>query len=825
MADTSTIVHQGDRMRGHFWRRSLSSAPLIASLLVILVLALFIGLFWAVNEYQSYRESILNIKTNYNSQYRIRVREELGKIIDFIEYKRSQSEMRIENDLRDKVQSAYSIASHLYSLNKDSLSIDEMREMVTEVLRPIRWNNGSGYYFIGRIQQRKIDLFSEDPYWEGKSAEEFIDAEGKFVINDIIAILEGKGAGIYRYDLLKPAFPDRSFSKISFVKHFKPFDWFIGAGTYSEDLEKDLQEDVLERVSQIRFGDDGDVIGFRNDGTIIFSSDDRQVGRSIRDLTDIEGFQYGREMLEMGRLPAGEGYVQYVMAAGDADSAQPHQRLNYLQAYPEWGWIMSAGMFMDEMEKAISDETITYQRISFRNVYMFIALFIVAVVLMLSFAYGYSRKIEKGIALFTDFFREAADEKVKIKKDELTFSEFETIGSLANQMVDDRIEKEMILRNNELRLDTLLQLGMMESENLQDKYDFTLQRVVEITGSDEGYLALVNQNQTYLTICSYVRGSCGETAALLADPSLSCKVAEAGVAGNGVLKNEPVINNFPVTDKPYPYLHAMANHLDIPVHDGDKIVMVGGVCNKDGSYDNADIRQVSMLLEGLWLHVLKTCSEKELENLERQVIAISQQERNRIGQDLHDGLCSHLTGIELLGKALQQKLEVNSSKEAVQLGIIRDLIIEGVEKAGQLARGLYPVHVIEQGLEAAIEELIAEIQSSYRVKCHLLFEPPPAWVDINIQTHIYYILREAAFNAVKHGKPLTIEISLKRADDRFEIRVHDDGSGFQESSTKKGMGLHTIKYRAKAVGAELFIDSSSQSGTTLTISVEAGNYV
>ena len=732
--------------------------------------------------------------------------------------------MLIESDLRDKVQSAFSIASHLYSLNKESVTIEEMREMVTEVLRPIRWNDGRGYYFTGRVQQQEIDLFSEEPYWEGKGSNEFIDAQGRFVINDIIAILEEKGAGIYRYDLLKPAFPGRIFSKISFVKYFKPFDWFIGAGIYSADLEGNLQQDVLERISRISFGSDGDLIGFRDDGTIIFSSDERQVGRSIRDLSDHNGFRYGEQMLKMGRLPAKEGYVRYVTQTTNETAAHLHQRLNYVQAYPTWGWILSAGMFMDDMEKAIRDETITYRNISFRNVSMFVGMFSVAVFLMLLFAYVYSKKIERGITLFTDFFREAADEKVKIKKDEFTFSEFETIGSLVNQMVDDRIEKEMILRRNELRLDTLLQLGMMERENLQDKYDFTLQRVVQITGSAEGYLALVNNNQSYLTICSRVKDSDG-SGELEPQRPLTCRVEEAGMAGDAVLKNKPVMHNASVEVDPFPYQHRVKNHLDVPVHDGDKIVMVGGVCNKTGPYDNGDIRQVSMLLEGLWLHVVKTCSEKELANLERQVIAISQKERNRIGQDLHDGLCSHLTGIELLAKALQLKLEARSAVEAVQLGTIRDLIRQGVEKAGQLARGLYPVHVIEQGLEAAIEELVAEIQSSCRVKCELLFELPPEWVDTNIQTHIYYIIREAAFNAVKHGKPRALKITLGRSGSRFDIWIHDDGIGFQESSTRRGMGLHTMKYRAKAIGAELVIDSSAQSGTTVSIAVEAGNYV
>lgn len=807
---------------GYGWRKSLSSAPLIASLLVILALALFIGLFWTVNEYLSYRSSIENITGNYNSQYRQRVREELETVIDFIEYKRSQSEMQIEDDLRDKVQSAYSIASHMYSLNQDSHSIDEMREMVMEVLRPIRWNNGRGYYFTGRIKQKRMDLFSEEPYWEGKDADVFIDNSGRPVIDEMIDILEEKGAGIYQYDLLKPAFPNQSFSKISFIKNFIPFDWFIGAGIYTDDLESNLQEDVLERISQIRFGDDGDVLGFRENGTIIISSDERLIGRSVRDLKDYRGFQFGQEMLEVGINPRGEGYVQYSV---EQDDDSVHQRLSYIKAYPEWGWILSAGMFMDEMEHAIEQETATYQTISFRNVWMFIAMFIMAVFLMLSFAYVYSKKIEKGIATFTDFFRAAADKKVKIQKDELTFSEFETIGTLANAMVDDRIQKELALRRNELRLDTLLQLGMMESQNLQDKYDFTLQRLVEITGSEAGYLALVNNNQTYLSVCSYAYAADSEEGIYPEGQATARKVDDAGLAGRAVKEGGPVMHNEAHPGNAYPYTHTLRNHLDIPVYDSDRAVLVGGVCNKQDPFDNGDIRQVSMLLEGLWLHVLKTCSEKELANLERQVIAISQKERNRIGQDLHDGLCSHLSGIELLGKALQQKLEGKFAEEAVQLGIIRDLIKEGVEKAGQLARGLYPVHVIEQGLEAALEELIAELQSSYWIKCSLMFENPPQWVDTNIQTHIYYILREAAFNGVKHGKAGTIEFSLVNDAERFRVVIADDGVGFQEASAKKGMGLHTMKYRAKAIGTELVIESTAEVGTSITLIIEAGSYV
>ena len=60
-------------------------------------------------------------------------------------------------------------------------------------------------------------------------------------------------------------------------------------------------------------------------------------------------------------------------------------------------------------------------------------------------------------------------------------------------------------------------------------------------------------------------------------------------------------------------------------------------------------------MKGLWLHVLKKIAEEELARLERQIIAVSEEERSKIGRDLHDDLGSHLTGVELLSKALQQQ--------------------------------------------------------------------------------------------------------------------------------------------------------------------------
>ncbi len=802
-------------------RISLSSAPFYASLVVILSLGLFTGTFWAFNEYEAYKESISNIRDNYQKQYRARLTEEMKNVNDFIEFKRSQTDMLIENEIRQKVQTAYTIASHIYSQYKDEKSTAELRSMVVEILRPIRWNNDRGYYFAGRVEQRVIDLFADDPFFEGKTRQAIAQETDLDVVGDIIKIIKEKGAGIYRYNWSKPEYVESSYQKISFVKYFKPFDWFIGAGVYIDDMERIIQEDVLAQVQKMRFALDGEVFGFRFDGTIICNRDERLIGRSVKDLVGKDGMPVGQLMWDAGLENNHEGYISYSLKKTSPEKV--YQKLSYVQSFNDWGWVFVTSMNMDEMEKAIADETRTYIRIAFKNAFLFVLLFLVAVSLLLLSAYFYSLKIKHGISLFTNFFRNAADAKVKIENADLAFAEFEDLGNLANRMIDDRIHKEHLLHRDELRLDTLLRLGMMEKYSLQEKYDFILQRIVQITRSEEGYLALVNTAQTHISLCSFFCKNQEKSVTESTAESDSRRIEDGGLPGIAVLQKKAVIcNSFRdnQTRKVYPYSTEVGRYLDVPIYNGGKIVVVAGVCNNSTEYDNSDVRQMTMLLEGMWLHVLKTCSEIEMARLERQIIAVSLEERSKIGRDLHDGLGSHLSGVEMLSKVLQQKLEADAPDKALQLGRIRNLIREAIEKTRRLAHGLYPVHIIEQGLEASIEELIVEVESLYYVECSFSYGSSGEALDNNAATHIYYIIREAVFNAARHGMAKHIAITIAKNHNHLSVTIQDDGQGIADASHQKGMGLHTMKYRAKAIGASLFIQPGEQGGTVVSLSGE-----
>lgn len=806
-------------MRKRF-RLSISWAPFYAALAVITALAIFMGIFWSINEYQAYKESVENIRTNYKQQYESRVEEEVDAVTDYLDYRRRQDLMRAEATIRNRVQSAYTIASHIYRLYKDEKEVSELREMVAEILRPIRWGDTRGYYFAGQVDNERIDLFADEPAFEGIEAAELKIVTDHDVVGDIKKIINDKGAGLFSYELRKPNYPGKEYSKIAFVKYFEPFDWFIGAGMYRDDVTKSVQQDVLHQLQGMTFGENGEIFGFRFDGTIICSRDEKLLGRSITSLVDVEGNPYGKELFEAGTSGGMDGFIIHQEYREGEDDV-PHYKLSYVRAYPEIDWVLGASMYMDAMEQAIADETATYRLISFRNVSMFIVLFTLSVLLMLFSTYIYSLKIKRGIRSFTDFFRGAADSKEKMGKEQLDFVEFEDLAILANKMVDEQIKNELLLHRDELRLDALLALGMMDKYSLQDKYDFILERIVQITGSEEGYIALVNESQSHVALTSYVVMEKGMAMRRHPDTIQSRSLQESGVVGRAVLRKMAVVNNscmYKSLDDVYPYEIIPKRHLDVPIYNNGKIVMISGVCDNTESYNNSDIRQMTMMLEGMWMHVLKRSAEEEKSRLEGQIIAVSEEERAAIGRDLHDDLCSHLSGVELLSKVLHQKLDQVAPDQAGQLGTIRDLIRDAIDKTRRLSHGLYPVHIVEYGLEAAIEELVVEVENVFRVKCELEFEDTSDKTDTNLVIHLHYILREAVFNSARHGNPDKIKIRVLIDDENFLAQVKDDGSGFDEETNRKGLGFYTMEYRARMMGAHINIISSVGQGTSVAVS-------
>ena len=216
-----------------------------------------------------------------------------------------------------------------------------------------------------------------------------------------------------------------------------------------------------------------------------------------------------------------------------------------------------------------------------------------------------------------------------------------------------------------------------------------------------------------------------------------------------------------------------------------------------------DARQITML--------------QEMRQMEQEIIKAGEAEQQRIGQDLHDGLCQQLAAIGCAARALADDLSERAVPESADAEKIEEAIQRTVLEARCLARGIFPVHVDQSGLSAALSEL-AQVTSRLTGIAVEFSESPEVQVgDPEVAMHFYRIAQEALANAVRHGMAQKVEVSLRSTGDQLELRVDDDGKGILDANGDRagGMGLRTMTYRAHAIGADLAIHPRAGGGTSV----------
>jgi signal transduction histidine kinase len=215
--------------------------------------------------------------------------------------------------------------------------------------------------------------------------------------------------------------------------------------------------------------------------------------------------------------------------------------------------------------------------------------------------------------------------------------------------------------------------------------------------------------------------------------------------------------------------------------------------------------------------------------LEQQIIEIGDDERRRIGHDLHDGLGQHLTGISLLSETMAQQLEMGHSPDPTTIETVTRLVSEAVRITRDLAKSLSPVTLETDGLRAAIEELADTASDLFGIECNCEIDEKAPSLNRSQSLHVFRIVQEAVNNSVRHGKAKHVLIKLACDDKSLIVSVADDGSGLSQKTTSNpGLGLRIMQYRARMLDASLAIKRANDAGGTVVTCVcpigENGSY-
>jgi signal transduction histidine kinase len=213
----------------------------------------------------------------------------------------------------------------------------------------------------------------------------------------------------------------------------------------------------------------------------------------------------------------------------------------------------------------------------------------------------------------------------------------------------------------------------------------------------------------------------------------------------------------------------------------------------------------------------------ERERLEKEILEVGEREQRRIGHELHDSLCQHLTGTALAGQVLEEKLAARSLPEATDASRIVGLVEDGIMLARSLARGIYPVEMEAEGLMGAFHELAMNTSKAFKIACEFNCDAPVLVQDATMATHFYRIAQEAVSNAIRHGKPKRIVIALANRSGRIILTVEDDGVGLPETwQEEQGLGTRIMAHRAAMMGASFSIEPNPTGGTLVECAMAGG---
>jgi signal transduction histidine kinase len=218
------------------------------------------------------------------------------------------------------------------------------------------------------------------------------------------------------------------------------------------------------------------------------------------------------------------------------------------------------------------------------------------------------------------------------------------------------------------------------------------------------------------------------------------------------------------------------------------------------------------------IYILRIVKEKNLQhqletqyqlNILEQCIKIQEKERERIALKLHDDIGNKLNILSVwLNNPKSWKSE--SSKE-----IVLKQIPELIETTRSLSHSLYPVNLERFGLVIAIEELMANVESSLIIEFILLYEYKPRIISIEVQ--LYRIIQEFLNNVLKHAQANKMRIYLRDSENMLSLLLSDNGKGFPINSISKGMGLRNMEMRINSIGAIFKWKNRTNYGSRLII--------
>lgn len=201
--------------------------------------------------------------------------------------------------------------------------------------------------------------------------------------------------------------------------------------------------------------------------------------------------------------------------------------------------------------------------------------------------------------------------------------------------------------------------------------------------------------------------------------------------------------------------------------------------------------------------------------LERKVSEISEQEKQKLGRDLHDDLCQQLTCLELLVHSMQRRLVQTGRMEISRLEDLLHHVRKAIVTTQTMARGLSTSELGNQGLPAALNHWLSKLDTVLPLRIGFKGPKQLQLREGNAAVHIYRIAQEAIQNAIKHSGASEIQVSLDVEGHDLTLMIEDNGVCKVDIHAQSGLGMKTMHYRSSLLNGLLQINRNGHGGLTV----------
>ena len=411
------------------------------AIIPILIFSCIITYILIDKKNEELKNEIDSIKSEYLERNKTNVKKEVDRVFDSINYEINKSEESLKFLLKEKVYEAHSIATNIHKEESDFIknghthSTDHIFETIKNALGGMIYNNGRGYIFIDdRNGVNLLQPLNKDI--EGKNLLEYTDAKGYQYMKKIADTVINKTEAYDEYYWYKSKDDKNTYKKLSFFKYFEPLDFAIGTGEYFDDFQKQIQENLLDKINNIKFEDNGYIFIFNTEGTYLSHFEKNRIGTNGLNLKDVNGKYFIKDMIEFAKNN-NEGYFTYLASLKPNGSIHNTEKISYVKYFKEWDWVIGAGFYLEELNQIIQNKKIELKDKHKTVINNILALSGIITIILAFISFFISKIIEK---MFNDYRRNIKKEMDNtLEKERLLIQQSkmavmgEMIGNIAHQ--------------------------------------------------------------------------------------------------------------------------------------------------------------------------------------------------------------------------------------------------------------------------------------------------------------------------------------------------------------------------------------------------------